>query len=98
MSLTTEQVEHVARLARLNLTADEVERFRGQMSVVLEHADRVMKMARDDVAPTSHAIPLRNVFRADVAGECLTQEQALSTAPESEQGRFRVPRIIEDAQ
>ncbi|MHB8512321.1 MAG: Asp-tRNA(Asn)/Glu-tRNA(Gln) amidotransferase subunit GatC [Actinomycetota bacterium] len=96
MSLTTEQVQHVAKLARLTLTDDEVERFRGQLSAILEHAERVMSLARSDIEPTAHPLPLKNVFRPDVVGNCLTQEKALSTAPESEQGRFKVPRIIEE--
>lgn len=98
MSLSKEQVLHVARLARLQLTDDDVEKYRGQLSAILEHAERVMALAEEDVPPTSHALPLKNVFRADVAGESLPQEKALSTAPEQEQGRFRVPRIIEEPQ
>jgi aspartyl-tRNA(Asn)/glutamyl-tRNA(Gln) amidotransferase subunit C len=98
MSLTNEQVQHVAKLARLQLTEDEVEKFRGQLSAILEHAERVMALAAEDVPPTSHAIPLKNVLRPDVAGECLPQQKALSTAPEQEQGRFKVPRIIEEPQ
>ncbi len=97
MSLTREQVLHVAKLARLTLTEEEVGKFAGQLSAILQHAEQVMALAAEDVPPTSHAIPIKNVFRPDVAGECLTQEKALSTAPESEQGRFKVPRIIEGA-
>lgn len=96
MSLTREQVLHVARLARLALTDDEVEKYRVQLSGILEHAERVMALASEDVPPTSHSIPMTNVFRDDEVGECLTQDKALSTAPEAEQGRFRVPRIIEE--
>lgn len=98
MSLDIEQVRHVARLARLQLTDDELERFRGQLSAILDHAETVMSLAAEDVPPTSHALPLKNVLRPDVAGECLSQEKALSTAPEQEQGRFKVPRIIEEPQ
>jgi aspartyl-tRNA(Asn)/glutamyl-tRNA(Gln) amidotransferase subunit C len=84
MSLTREQVLHVARLARLALTDDEVERYQAQLSGILEHAERVMALAAEDVPPTSHSIPLTNVFREDEVGECLTQDKALSTAPEAE--------------
>jgi aspartyl-tRNA(Asn)/glutamyl-tRNA(Gln) amidotransferase subunit C len=96
MSLTRDQVLHVARLARLTLSEGEVEKFAGQLSAILAHAEQVMALAAEDVPPTSHSIPLVNVLRPDVVGECLTQEKALSTAPEVEQDRFKVPRIIED--
>ena len=63
----------------------------------LARAHQAAEVAADDVPPTSHALPLSNVFREDVVGECLSQEKALSTAPETEDGRFKVPRIIEEA-
>ncbi len=96
MAISREQVLHVARLARLALSEEEIDRFTRQLSVILEHAERVMGVASDDIPPTSHALPLVNVFRDDVVEECLSQEKALSTAPEVEQGRFKVPRIVEE--
>lgn len=96
MALTREQVLHVAKLARLALRDDEVDKFQQQLSLILEHADRVMELAADDVPPTAHALPLSNVFREDVVKPSLSPEKSLSTAPESEQGRFKVPRIVED--
>ena len=96
MQLSREEVLHVARLARLALSDDEVTRFGAQLSAILDHAARVSEVAADDVPPTSHALPLSNVFRDDEVGECLSQEKALSTAPEVEDGRFKVPRIIEE--
>ncbi|TML76793.1 MAG: Asp-tRNA(Asn)/Glu-tRNA(Gln) amidotransferase subunit GatC [Actinobacteria bacterium] len=60
------------------------------------YADQVTALATEDVPPTSHALPLKNVFRPDEIGPCLSQEKALSTAPEVEQGRFKVPRIMEE--
>jgi aspartyl-tRNA(Asn)/glutamyl-tRNA(Gln) amidotransferase subunit C len=96
MALTREEVLHVARLARLAMNDDEVERFRAQLSVILEHAARVTEAATDDVPPTSHPLPLVNVFREDVVEPSLPPEKALSTAPEVEDGRFKVPRIIEE--
>lgn len=98
MAISKEQVLHVARLARLALTDEEVERFTHQLSSILEHAEQVSALATEDVPPTSHAIPLRNVFRPDEPQPSLPQEKALSTAPEAEDGRFRVPRIMEDAE
>src|SRR5213593_1010329 len=96
MQLSREEVLHVARLARLALSDDEVTRFGAQLSAILDHAARVSEVASDDVPPTSHALPLANVFRDDEITDCLPQEKALSTAPEVEDGRFKVPRIIEE--
>jgi len=96
MQLSREEVLHVARLARLALSDDEVTRFGAQLSAILDHAARVSEVAADDVPHTSHALPLANVFRDDEVRECLPQEKALSTGPEIEDGRFKVPRIIEE--
>jgi aspartyl-tRNA(Asn)/glutamyl-tRNA(Gln) amidotransferase subunit C len=88
-------VDHVAKLARLGLTAEEKERFRRQLGLILEHAERVREVAAEDVPPTSHPIPRSNVFRADEVEPSLTHELAMAGAPDVEEGRFRVPRIIE---
>jgi aspartyl-tRNA(Asn)/glutamyl-tRNA(Gln) amidotransferase subunit C len=96
MALTREEVLHVARLARLALTNEEVERFTHQLSSILDHAQQVSELATADVPPTSHAIPLRNVFRVDEVEPSLPQEKAISTAPEAEDGRFKVPKILEE--
>ena len=90
-------VEHVARLARLELTQEERDRFRLQLGLILEHAERVGEVAAEDVPPTSHPVPRSNVFRADEPEPGLTHEEALSTAPEAEDGRFKVPRVVEQA-
>jgi aspartyl-tRNA(Asn)/glutamyl-tRNA(Gln) amidotransferase subunit C len=88
-------VDHVARLARLSLTDEERERFRTQLGLILEHAERVKEVATQDVQPTAQPVPQRNVFRDDEPEPVLTQEEALAGAPEVEDGRFKVPRIIE---
>ena len=88
-------VDHVARLARLALTDEERERFRAQLGVILEAAERVREVAAEDVPPTSHAVPRSNVFREDVPHDPLSRDEALAGAPEVEDGRFKVPRIIE---
>jgi aspartyl-tRNA(Asn)/glutamyl-tRNA(Gln) amidotransferase subunit C len=89
-------VDHVARLARLGLTDEERERFRRQLGVILEHAERVREVAAADVPPTAQPVPQKNVFRNDDdPWESLPQDQALAGAPEAEDGRFKVPRIIE---
>jgi aspartyl-tRNA(Asn)/glutamyl-tRNA(Gln) amidotransferase subunit C len=89
-------VEHVARLARLGLTDEEKERLRRELGLILEHAARVAEVAAEDVPPTSHPIPRANVLRPDEPGPSLTQEEALANAPEVEDGRFKVPPILED--
>ena len=94
--ITREEVAHLARLARLELKPEELEHFAGQLDDIIGAVARVSEVADQDVPPTSHALPLSNVFREDVEGECLPQEKALSTAPETEDGRFKVPRIIEE--
>jgi aspartyl-tRNA(Asn)/glutamyl-tRNA(Gln) amidotransferase subunit C len=88
-------VDHVARLARLALTDEERERFSQQLVHILEHAERVREVAAEDVPPTSHPVPLSNVLRDDTPRPSLTQEEALAGAPDVEQNRFKVPRIIE---
>jgi aspartyl-tRNA(Asn)/glutamyl-tRNA(Gln) amidotransferase subunit C len=89
-------VDHVARLARLALTPEERERFRRQLGLILEHAERVGEVAAEDVPPTSHPVPRTNVYRPDEVGPCLTAEEALAGAPEVEDGRFKVPPILEE--
>jgi aspartyl-tRNA(Asn)/glutamyl-tRNA(Gln) amidotransferase subunit C len=89
-------LEHVARLARLALTEEERARFGPQLEMILEHARKVGEVAAEDVPPTSHPVPRANVYRSDEPRPCLTHEEALSNAPDPFEGRFRVPRIVED--
>jgi aspartyl-tRNA(Asn)/glutamyl-tRNA(Gln) amidotransferase subunit C len=96
MAIDREQVRHVARLARLDFAPDELERFTEQLQKILGYAEQVSALATEDVPPTAHPLPLSNVFRDDEVHECLPQEKALSTAPASEQHRFKVPRILEE--
>jgi aspartyl-tRNA(Asn)/glutamyl-tRNA(Gln) amidotransferase subunit C len=88
-------IDHVARLARLDLTLEEQERLRAQLGLILEHAAKVGEVAADDVPPTSWAIPRANVYREDEPEPSLTQAAALANAPEAEDGRFKVTRIVE---
>lgn len=88
-------IEHVARLARLELTPEEMERLRAQLGVILEHAAKVGEVATDDVAPTAYAIPRSNVLRPDELTPSLPVEDVLANAPEREDDRFKVPRITE---
>jgi aspartyl-tRNA(Asn)/glutamyl-tRNA(Gln) amidotransferase subunit C len=92
-----EQVLHVARLARLRLSEDEVETMAGELSGILEHVDRIGKLDLEGVEPTSHVVALENVWRPDVARPSLPQEVALASAPEPVDGAFRVPSPQADA-
>jgi aspartyl-tRNA(Asn)/glutamyl-tRNA(Gln) amidotransferase subunit C len=88
-------IEHVARLARLELTGDEKDRLRDQLGVILEAAAKVSEVATDDVPPTAYAIPRSNVLRPDEITPSLTTEEVLSNAPEVEDDRFKVPKVVE---
>ena len=84
---------HVARLARLELSDEEVERFGGQLSAILDAVGKVSELDLEDVPPTSHPLDLVNVFGEDVPGPCLSREEALANAPDPEDGFFGVPPV-----
>ena len=94
--LSRADVAHLARLARLALTDDELDHFAGQLEVILTSVARVGEVAAEDIPPTSHAVPLTNVFREDVVTPSLDRDAVLAVAPAAEDGRFRVPRILDD--
>lgn len=96
MSLNIDDVRHVADLARLALDDDQLERLRGQLERILGYAEQISEVATTDVPATSHAYPLRNVWRDDEPRPSLPPEAARATGPAIEDGRFRVPRIIEE--
>ena len=95
-AITREEVAHLARLSRLAVTEQELDQFAGQLDVILQSVARVGEVAADDIPPTSHSVPLTNVYRDDVPQPSLTQEEALSGAPDAFEGRFRVPRILDE--
>ena len=95
MKLTNIEVEHVAWLARLELTDQEVDRLTNQLNSLMGHFEDLGKLDTQGVAPTSHSIPVWNVFREDIAGPSLTAEEAVSNAPESENNYFIVPQVVE---
>ena len=95
-AISREEVAHLARLARLAVTESELDMFASQLDVILQSVARVGEVAADDIPPTSHSVPLTNVFRDDEPRPGLTQQQALAMAPDAEDGRFRVPRILEE--
>ena len=91
MALTREEVLHVARLARLALTDDEVERFREQLNAILEAVGTVAELDLADVEPTSHPLDIVNVWAEDEPRPSLPLDEALANAPERDGGFFRVP-------
>ena len=86
-----EQVEHVARLARLKLTEEELERMSGELSGILEHVDRISALDLDGVEPTSHVVELENVLRPDEPRPSWPRERMLESAPDPADGAFRAP-------
>jgi aspartyl-tRNA(Asn)/glutamyl-tRNA(Gln) amidotransferase subunit C len=95
-AISREEVAHLARLARLAVDEDELDMFAGQLDVILQAVARVGEVAAADIPPTSHSVPLTNVLREDVVKPGLTQREALSGAPDAADGRFRVPRILDE--
>ena len=97
-TITRDEVSHLADLARIELSDAELDHLAPQLSVILDSIASIQGVAGDDVPPTSHTLPLTNVFRDDVVTRCLSPEEALSGAPEVELQRFKVPRILGDEQ
>ena len=91
-----ETVEHVARLTRLSLSDDELERMRAELNSILAHLDTLKALDTEGVEPTSHAVDVVNVMREDEVEPCFPQDSMLANAPDRSGEFFRVPRIIED--
>jgi len=94
--ISREDVAHLARLARLAVTDDELELFAGQLGDIISAVARVSEVAAADIPPTSHAVPMTNVYRPDVVVESLPREAILAGAPSVEDDKFRVPQILAD--
>jgi aspartyl-tRNA(Asn)/glutamyl-tRNA(Gln) amidotransferase subunit C len=95
--ITATEVAHVASLARLALSDEELERYAAQLSTVLEHVETIRRLDISDVPPTTHAVPVADVLRADEVRPSLARDAVLACAPATEGGRFRVPRILGEA-
>jgi aspartyl-tRNA(Asn)/glutamyl-tRNA(Gln) amidotransferase subunit C len=95
-SITRDEVAHLARLARIDLPPESLDHYAEQLGVILGAVAQVSEVASADIPPTSHPLPLVNVFRADVVRPSLTSAEALSGAPSVESERFRVPRILDE--
>jgi aspartyl-tRNA(Asn)/glutamyl-tRNA(Gln) amidotransferase subunit C len=94
--LTAEEVRHVAELAKLRLTESEIEQFAGQLSAILEYAERLQEVDTSSVPPTPYILPLTNVMREDVPEPSLSNDAALANAPDRENGFFRVRAVFEE--
>ena len=96
MSLTPEQVRHIARLARLGIEDAEVDRFAGQLSEILDYFERLRQVDTEDVPPTAHTLPMHNVFRDDIPAPSMAPEQTLANAPQREDDLFRVRAVLDE--
>lgn len=90
------QVRHVAKLSRLDLTDDEVGRFSGDLSAIVEYIEKLNELDVEGVEPLAHCLPIHNVFREDVVKESLSNEEALSNAPQRHDEYFKVPKVLDD--
>ena len=96
MEIRKEQVEHVAKLARLEVSEDEKAMFARQLSAILTYMDQLKEVDTEGVEPTATVLPTENVYREDAVKPSLTQERALAIAPDQAESLFRVPKILED--
>jgi aspartyl-tRNA(Asn)/glutamyl-tRNA(Gln) amidotransferase subunit C len=95
MSITQQDIEHVARLARLSLSTDEKAMFTEQMGAILTYAETLNELNTDGISPTSHAVPMENAFRPDSTAPSIGLDKALANAPDRNDSYFRVPPVIE---
>ena len=94
--ITLAEVEHVARLARLALDADEKERMRSQLDAILGYVEQLRRVDTEGVEPTAHVLPLVNILREDEVRPSYPVDAMLANAPDAQDGQFRVPRILEE--
>lgn len=95
MSITMKDVEHVANLARLELSEDEKAQFADQLNAILKYAEKLNELDTEGVPPTSHVLPITNVMRDDVNRPSMPVEKVMANAPDEEDGMFRVPAVLE---
>ncbi|QDY84097.1 Asp-tRNA(Asn)/Glu-tRNA(Gln) amidotransferase subunit GatC [Paenibacillus polymyxa] len=95
MNISKEDVRHVAKLSRLNLTEAEEETMTGQLNAILHYAEKLNELDTEQVKPTTHVLHVSNVMRDDEVRESLTHEQVMRNAPEEEDGQFKVPAVLE---
>ena len=95
MKITKKEVEHVAHLARLELREEDKEKLTEQLSAILEYVEKLNELDTKDIEPTSHVLPIENVFKEDRVGDSLSVDRSLANAPEKEKGHFKVPKIVD---
>lgn len=95
MKITSKDVEKVALLSRLELNDGDMEKMTGQLNSILDYIDVLNQVDTEGVQPTAHVLPMKNVMREDVVKLSLARDLALSNAPESEEGYFKVPKVVE---
>jgi aspartyl-tRNA(Asn)/glutamyl-tRNA(Gln) amidotransferase subunit C len=95
-AITREQVAHLAKLAHIEMTEEELRSMATELDLVVDSVASVGEAAGPDVPATSHPIPLHNVFRDDVVGDTLTAEESLRNAPDAAEGKFKVPAILDE--
>lgn len=98
MSISREEVEHVAYLARIGLTDEEKDRFQSQLSSILQHVAVINQLNTDVIPPTAQVIPLQNVMREDEPCDCYPPEEILANAPRAEDHYFKIPPVLEEEQ
>ncbi|MBM7051357.1 MULTISPECIES: Asp-tRNA(Asn)/Glu-tRNA(Gln) amidotransferase subunit GatC [unclassified Rothia (in: high G+C Gram-positive bacteria)] len=96
-AITRETVAHLAQLAHIEMSDDELVALASELDVIVDSVKSVSDAVSDDIPATSHPIPLKNVFREDVVSDTLNAEEALSGAPDAEDGKFRVPAILDES-
>lgn len=95
MSISNNDVQHVAKLARLNLTSEEEQTLTGQLNAILKYAEKLNELDTENIEPTTHVLHVSNVMREDETKESLPIEQVMHNAPEEEDGQFKVPAVME---
>lgn len=95
MKISRSQVEHVATLARLSLSEQEIDSLTGQMDAILDYVEKLEDLDTQGIVPTAHVVPMENAFRDDSVRPSLGSEKAMQNAPSAEGGCFRVPKVIE---
>ncbi|RKW70697.1 Asp-tRNA(Asn)/Glu-tRNA(Gln) amidotransferase subunit GatC [Galactobacter caseinivorans] len=95
-AISRDDVAHLAELAHIAMSDEELERMAGELDSIVDAIASVSEVAGENIPATSHPIPLQNVFRDDVVGQTLTQEEALQNAPDAQDGRFKVPAILDE--
>ena len=95
MKVTKETIEHVANLARLNISEQEKEKLTTEMESIISYVDKLNELDTSGIMPTAHVIPVKNVFREDKVAKSFDREKILSNAPSAEDGCFKVPKVVE---